>query len=41
MVYVKESLKFILLSFFKQCRIILRILEKFHEMRKDRDDSRS
>ena len=38
MVYVKESLKFLLLSFFKQCRIILRILEKFHEMRKDRDD---
>ena len=41
MAYVKEALKFMLLSFFKQCRIILRILEKFHEMRKDRENSRS
>lgn len=41
MTFVQESLKFVLLSFFKQCRIILRILEKFHEMRKERDDSRS
>ena len=41
MIYVKEALKFLLLSFFKQCRIILRILEKFHEMHKDREDSRS
>ena len=41
MTFVQESLKFVLLSFFKQCRIILRILEKFHEMRKERDDSKS
>ena len=41
MTFVQEALKFVLLSFFKQCRIILRILEKFHEMRKERDDSKS
>ena len=41
LVFVKETLKFLLLSFFKQCRIILKILDKFHEMRRDRDDQRS
>ena len=41
MVFVKETLKFLMLSFFKQCRIILKILDKFHEMRRDRDDHRS
>ena len=28
MIYVKESLKFILFSFFKRCRLIIKILEK-------------
>ena len=36
MIYVKESLKFILFSFFKRCRLIIKILEKQHkEVRQD------
>ena len=31
MIYVKESLKFILFSFFKRCRLIIKILEKQHK----------
>ena len=34
MCYVKESLKFILFSFFKRCRLIIKILTKYKEMRR-------
>ena len=33
MTYVKEALKFILFSFFKRCRIIIKILVKYQESR--------
>jgi len=33
MTYVKESLRFILFSFFKRCRIIIAILVKYKESR--------
>lgn len=33
MTYVKESLRFIILSFFKRCRIMIRILIKEREVK--------
>jgi len=33
MTYVKESLKFILFSFFKRCRLIIKILVQHKESR--------
>lgn len=39
MTYVKESLKFILFSFFKRCRLIIKILVKFKGSRQDGNNS--